>query len=51
MQRHILTANHWTEYRVPNGRVRERIEGAEWVCNPIRKTTISTNQTPSTPRV
>ena len=29
----------------PNGGVRERTEGAEGVCNPIEKTTISTNQT------
>jgi len=39
----MLTANYWTDNRVPNGRVRERIEGAEEVCNPIR-TTIPTNQ-------
>jgi hypothetical protein len=26
-------------------RVRERTEGAEGVCNPIGRTTISTNQT------
>jgi hypothetical protein len=25
----MLTANHWTEHRVPNGGVRERNEGAE----------------------
>ncbi|KRY63398.1 hypothetical protein T11_520, partial [Trichinella zimbabwensis] len=30
----MLTANHWTEHRVPNGGVRERMEGAERVCNP-----------------
>jgi hypothetical protein len=29
---------------VPNGRVREGTEGAEWVCNPIGRTTLSTNQ-------
>ena len=40
----MLTANHWTEHRVPNGEVRERAEGAEDVCNPIRRT-IPTNQT------
>jgi hypothetical protein len=28
------------------GGVRERSEGAEGVCNPIGRTTISTNQTP-----
>jgi hypothetical protein len=30
----------------PNGRARGRTEGAEGVCNPIGRTTISTNQTP-----
>ena len=39
----MLTANHWTEHGVPNG---ERTEGAEGVCNPIGRTTISTSQTP-----
>jgi hypothetical protein len=29
----------------PNGGVRGRNEGAEGVCNPIGRTTISTNQT------
>ena len=36
----MLTANHWTEHKVPNGGVRERTEG---VCNPIGRT-ILTNQ-------
>jgi hypothetical protein len=40
----MLPINNWTEPRVPNGRVRERTEGAEGVCNLIEKT-ISTNQT------
>jgi hypothetical protein len=31
---------------VPNGRVREKIEGAEDVCNHIGRTTISTHQNP-----
>jgi hypothetical protein len=35
----------WTEHRVSNGVVRERTEGAEGVCNPIGRTTISTNET------
>jgi hypothetical protein len=39
----MLEANHWTEHRVPNRRVREKTEG---VCNLIGRTTISTNQTP-----
>jgi hypothetical protein len=46
----MLTANHWTEHGVPNGEVREKTEGAEGVCNPIGKTTISTNQNTTTPR-
>jgi hypothetical protein len=40
-QRQILTDNHWTEYRVPNGGVREEAEG---VCNHIGRI-ISTNPT------
>jgi hypothetical protein len=46
MQRQMLTANHWTEHGDPSGGVRERTEGAEVVCNPIGRATISTNQTP-----
>jgi hypothetical protein len=42
----MLSVNHWTEHRVPNGGVRERTEGAEGVYNPIGRTTISANQTP-----
>jgi hypothetical protein len=45
-QMRMLTANHWTECRDPNGEVRARTEGVEGVCNPIGRTTISTNQTP-----
>ena len=40
----MLTANHWTEHRDPSGEVRGRNEGAEGVCNPIGRTTVSTNQ-------
>jgi hypothetical protein len=40
----MLTANHRTDHTVPNEGVRERTEGAEGVCNPIGRTTISTNQ-------
>jgi len=43
IQRWMLATNHWTENGVPIGGVRERIEGAEGTCNPIR-TTIPTNQ-------
>jgi len=43
IQRWVLAANHWTENGVPVGGIRERIEGAEGACNPIR-TTVPTNQ-------
>jgi hypothetical protein len=46
LQRWIFAANHWTERRVRNGGVRERTEGAEGICNPIGRRTISTNQNP-----
>jgi hypothetical protein len=36
----MLTVNHWAECTVSNGIVRERIEGAEGICNPIGRTTI-----------
>jgi len=42
----MLTANHGTVHENPNGAVRERTKRAEEVCNPIGRTTISTNQTP-----
>jgi hypothetical protein len=45
----MLPANHWTEHGDPSGGVRVRIEGAEGVCKPIGRTTISTNQTPPPP--
>jgi hypothetical protein len=41
-----LTANHWTEVRDPNGRVRGRIEGAEGDGNPIGRPTVTTNLDP-----
>jgi hypothetical protein len=41
----MLSAKYRTKHGVPNGGVRERTEGAEEVCNPIGKTTISNNQT------
>jgi hypothetical protein len=41
----MLATNYWVEHGNINGRVRERTEGAEGVCNPIGRTTISTNQT------
>ena len=42
----MLVANHQNEHGDLNGGVRERIEGAEGVCNLIERTTISTNQIP-----
>ena len=35
---------YWMEHRAPNERARESTQGAEGVCNPIRGTTIWTNQ-------
>jgi hypothetical protein len=46
----MFAANHGTEHRDPNGGIRGRTEGVEGVCNPIGRTTISTNQTPRVPR-
>ena len=40
----MLATSYCTAHRVPNARVRERIEGAERVCNPIGRTAISINQ-------
>jgi len=45
----MLAANHWPEHGDSNGGVRERTKGAEEVCNPIGRTTISTNQSPPPP--
>jgi hypothetical protein len=46
MQRWILAANHCNGHGVSSGRVRVMTEGAEGVCNPIGRTTISTKHTP-----
>jgi hypothetical protein len=43
MQMQIFTAKHQTEPGDPNGRARGRTEGAIGDCNPIGRTTISTN--------
>jgi hypothetical protein len=40
-----LAANHWTESRDPNGRVRGRTEGDEGDYDPLGRTTVSTNRT------
>jgi hypothetical protein len=42
----MLAANQWTGRGVPNRGIREGTEGVEGVCNPIGRTTISTNYTP-----
>uniref|UniRef100_M0RAW8 Uncharacterized protein n=1 Tax=Rattus norvegicus TaxID=10116 RepID=M0RAW8_RAT len=42
-------ATYRTECGDPNGGVRRRTEGAEGVCKPTGRTTISTNQTPQFP--
>jgi len=42
----MLTVNHWTENKDLSGRVRGKTEGDKGVCNPIGRTTVSTNQTP-----
>jgi len=42
----MLTVNHWTEHGDSIGGVQRRTERAEGVCNPIGRTTKSTNQTP-----
>jgi hypothetical protein len=41
----MYTAKHQTEIEDSSGEVRAWTEGDEGVCNPIRKTTISTKQT------
>jgi hypothetical protein len=42
----MLTPNHQTENGDPKGQVRRKTEGAERVCSPIGRKTVSTNQTP-----
>jgi hypothetical protein len=48
-QRQVLTTNHMSEPRHPNGSVRGRNEGTEENFNPIRRTKIST-ECPRDPR-
>jgi hypothetical protein len=45
----MLAVNNLTEHWDPNGGVMECTEGAEGVCNPIGRATISTNHTPHPP--
>jgi hypothetical protein len=49
IQMWMLAANYQTKHMDPYGGVMGRTEGAEGVCNPIERTTISTNQTPELP--
>ena len=44
IQRQMLGARHWTECGVPNGGVAEQTGGAERICSPIGRTTMSSNQ-------
>jgi hypothetical protein len=46
IQRWMLTAYHWTEHEVSNGRARESNTGVEGVCSLWGRIIISTNQTP-----
>jgi hypothetical protein len=47
----ILIDNHWIEVRDQYGRASGKIEGAEGDCNPIGRTTVSTNQISRAPRL
>jgi hypothetical protein len=40
MQEWMLSANHWTEHKVPNGGAIERTEGAKGAYSSIGGTTI-----------
>jgi hypothetical protein len=42
----MLADNHRMEHWDPSGGVRERTEVGEGVCNPIGRTTLSTNPIP-----
>jgi hypothetical protein len=46
----MLTVKHQTECSNSSAGDRARTEGAERFCKPIGRTTISTNQTPKSPR-
>jgi hypothetical protein len=50
IQRQMLTANHWTESKVPNGGVGEGTEGAGEVCSPKWAARVSTGKSPGAPR-
>jgi hypothetical protein len=42
----MFAANHWTEHRTPMEDLGRKTKGTKGACNPIGRTTISTNQTP-----
>ena len=44
IQKLMLTANQWSEHRVPNGGARKRIQGTEEVGSLIGRTILWTNQ-------
>jgi hypothetical protein len=45
----MIAANHWTEHRDPNGRVRDKTGGAEDDFKPIGRTILLINSTPPQP--
>ena len=46
----MFKANHWTECRVSYGVFGEGTEGTEGVCSPMEEATLSTGETPGSPR-
>ena len=46
IQKWMLSANHWSEHKVPNWGARERTKGAEGACSNIGGTIIWTSQYP-----
>ena len=46
IQRWMISANHWSEHKLPNGGARESTKGAEGTCSSIGGATIWTNQYP-----
>ena len=46
IQRQMLAATLWNEHRVPNWGVRERTEGAKWICNNWKKNYVNQPDAP-----
>ena len=46
----MIAAKHWTECGIPDRAVGEGTEGAEGVCSPVLRATVSTGQNPEAPR-